>query len=119
MQVQCYVMECWARCKQKKSDRASLQDEMVCLDCPLTKKRLEWVRSGLIDLSTISNRCTLVMRFWDGQKSRSEIRRLFAQGGVSLNDHVLRRAEMLIEVHDGDVFRVGKRTWFRLRVNGL
>jgi tyrosyl-tRNA synthetase len=59
----------------------------------------------------------LVMRFWGGQKSRSEIRRLFEQGGVSLNDRVLRRGEMLIEVHEGDVFRLGKRTWFRIRVD--
>jgi hypothetical protein len=28
----------WAKCQRKKSDGASLQDEMVCLDCPMTKK---------------------------------------------------------------------------------
>jgi hypothetical protein len=28
----------WAMCQQKKSDGASLQDEMACPDCPMTKK---------------------------------------------------------------------------------
>src|SRR6266566_9600806 len=31
---------------------------MVCLDCPLAKKGLKWVRKGSIDLSTMSNGCT-------------------------------------------------------------
>jgi hypothetical protein len=45
-------------CERKKSDGASLQDEMVCLDCPIAKKRLEVGSQGLIDLSTMSNGCT-------------------------------------------------------------
>lgn len=59
----------------------------------------------------------LVKRFFGAQKSHRELRRLFEQGAVSLNEQVLRQAEQVVEVHDGDVFRVGKRTWFRLRVN--
>ncbi len=31
----------WAMCKQKKSDGVSLQDEMACLDCLITKNRPE------------------------------------------------------------------------------
>ena len=61
----------------------------------------------------------LVKRFWGDQKSGSEIRRLFEQGAISLNGHVLRKGKMQVEMNDGDVFRVGKRTWFRLRVNYL
>jgi tyrosyl-tRNA synthetase len=61
----------------------------------------------------------IVKRYYAGQKSHSELRRLFEQGAVSLNQQVLRQVEQVVEVHDGDVFRVGKRTWFRLRVNRL
>jgi len=59
----------------------------------------------------------LVKRFFGDQKSHSEIRRLFGQGAISLNDQTLRQAEQVVEIHDGDVFRVGKRTWFRLQVD--
>jgi tyrosyl-tRNA synthetase len=58
----------------------------------------------------------LVLRFFGSQRSRSQVRRLFEQGAVSLNGHALRRIDQLVEVNDGDVFRVGKRIWFRLRV---
>lgn len=59
----------------------------------------------------------LVKRFFDGQKSHRELRRLFEQGAVSLNEQTLKQAGQVVEVHDGDVLRVGKRTWFRLRVD--
>ena len=59
----------------------------------------------------------LVKHFFGSQKSHSELRRLFEQGAISLNDQTLRQAEQVVEVHDGDVFRVGKRTWFRLQVD--
>lgn len=58
----------------------------------------------------------LVKRFFGAQKSNRELRRLFEQGAVSLNERALKQAEQLVEIHDGDVFRIGKRTWFRLRV---
>ena len=59
----------------------------------------------------------LVKHFFGSKKSHSELRRLFEQGAISLNDQTLRQAEQVVEVHDGDVFRVGKRTWFRLQVD--
>jgi tyrosyl-tRNA synthetase len=59
----------------------------------------------------------LVKRFFGGQKSHGALRRLFEQGAISLNAHVLRQAEQVVELQDGDVVRVGKRTWFRLRVD--
>ena len=60
----------------------------------------------------------LVKQFFGGQKSHSELRRLFEQGAISLNDQILKQAEQVVDIHDGDVFRVGKRTWFRLKVDG-
>ncbi|MGZ6366149.1 MAG: tyrosine--tRNA ligase [Ktedonobacteraceae bacterium] len=59
----------------------------------------------------------LVKQFFGDKKSHSEIRRLFSQGAILLNDQTLRQAEQVVEIHDGDVFRVGKRTWFRLQVD--
>jgi tyrosyl-tRNA synthetase len=59
----------------------------------------------------------LVKRFFRSQKSHRELRSLFEQGAVSLNEQVIRQAGQGVKVHDGDVFRVGKRTWFRLRVD--
>ena len=45
-------------CPQKNSNGASLQDQGICPDCPLTKTGLKEVCRGLSDLSTMSNRCT-------------------------------------------------------------
>lgn len=59
----------------------------------------------------------LVQRFFGAQKSRSALRRLFEQGAISLNEQTLKQPEQVVAVYDGDVLRVGKRTWFRLRVN--
>ena len=44
-------------CPQKNSNGASLQDQGICPDCPLTKTGLKEVCRGLSDLSTMSNRC--------------------------------------------------------------
>jgi len=60
---------------------------------------------------------TLVQRFFAGRKSNSEIRRLFQQGGVSLNGAPLRNPDDSLDAQDGMVFRVGKRDWFRVRLS--
>jgi tyrosyl-tRNA synthetase len=59
----------------------------------------------------------LVLRALGAQRSRNQVRRLFEQGAVSWNGQALRQLDQVILVHDGDVFRIGKRTWFRLRVD--
>ncbi|HEV8193971.1 MAG TPA: tyrosine--tRNA ligase, partial [Ktedonobacterales bacterium] len=58
----------------------------------------------------------LVQRFFAGRKSNSEIRRLFQQGGVSLDSMPVRDPEHTLDVRDGMVFRVGRRSWFRVRL---
>jgi hypothetical protein len=56
-------------CHQKKSDGASLQSEMACLDCLVTKTGPKWVRKGLMDLSTMFHGCT---RFYCKGKRRDK-----------------------------------------------
>ena len=56
----------------------------------------------------------IVKRFFGPRKSNSELRRLFQQGGVSLNGRKMIRPEEMIEARPGDEWRVGKRTWFRV-----
>ncbi len=48
----------WYICPQRLSDRASLREEKVCPDCPLTKNRPERDLERLLELSTISNGST-------------------------------------------------------------
>ena len=45
--------------------------------------------------------------------SRAEAKRLIRQGAVELNG--ARAAEQPVELRDGDVLKVGKRTWLRIR----
>jgi tyrosyl-tRNA synthetase len=56
----------------------------------------------------------IVKRFFGPHKSNSELRRLFQQGGVSLNGRRIARPEEIVEVRAGDEWRVGRRTWFRV-----
>ncbi|MFA6047802.1 MAG: tyrosine--tRNA ligase [Parcubacteria group bacterium] len=48
------------------------------------------------------------------EKSNSEIRRLFEQGAVSLNQEKVTDTKRPIK--DGDVLKIGKRMWFRVRL---
>lgn len=48
------------------------------------------------------------------KKSNSEIRRLFEQGAVSLNQEKVTDSKKSIE--DGDVLKIGKRMWFKVRL---
>ena len=58
----------------------------------------------------------IVKSFFGTSKSSSEIRRLFEQGAIALNERKIRHAEEPIEPCDGDEWRVGRRTWFRVRL---
>ena len=60
----------------------------------------------------------LVKKHFDKSKSNSELRRLFKQGAVSLNDRKILAFDEKIDVASEDVIKVGKRTWFKVRVEG-
>jgi len=50
--------------------------------------------------------------------SRSDARRLIAQGGVTLDDQPIAEVDVSPDVLDGRVLRVGKRRFVRLRLTG-
>ena len=58
----------------------------------------------------------LVKRHFDKSKSNSELRRLFKQGAVSLNDRKISAFDEKVDVASEDVIKVGKRTWFKVHV---
>ncbi len=58
----------------------------------------------------------IVRQFFSGRKSNAEIRRLFQQGGVTVNDRKVVDPLEQLEPSEGDTFQVGKRIWFRLRL---
>lgn len=58
----------------------------------------------------------LVKLFYGDEKSNTEIRRLFEQGAVSLNSKKIEDYEKEINVTTGDVVKIGKRTWFRVKI---
>ena len=58
----------------------------------------------------------LVKKHFDKSKSNSELRRLFKQGAVSLNDRKISAFDEKVDVASEDVVKVGKRTWFKVRV---
>lgn len=51
--------------------------------------------------------------FYNGKKSKSDIKRLFEQGGISLNDAVVAKWDATVK--SGDVVRAGKRDWFKIK----
>ncbi len=56
----------------------------------------------------------IVKRFFGDTKSNSEIRRLFEQGAIECNGSKIAQGEQLVEVQQGDEWRVGRRAWFRV-----
>jgi tyrosyl-tRNA synthetase len=76
------------------------------------------VPSDILELTVDSSEYTafvLVKRFFGEQKSNREIRRLFEQGAISLNEHTINVPDQIVEARGGDVWRVGKRSWFCIR----
>jgi len=59
---------------------------------------------------------TVLKHFFGERKSNGELRRLVAQGGVSVNRIQIADADRPLSLRDGDTFRVGKRTWFRVQM---
>ncbi len=49
-------------------------------------------------------------------KSKSDTRRLIAQGGVELNGDKLLRPEEMLLLQTGDILKVGKRSWYRIEI---
>jgi len=58
----------------------------------------------------------LVKQFYAGRKSNSDIRRLFEQGAVSLDSEKVVEAEKEVKVSNGSVIKIGKRTWFKIKI---
>lgn len=55
-----------------------------------------------------------VVAFFDGKKSRTYVRYLFGQGAICCNqEKVFDQQERVTE---GDLFKVGKRNWFRVKI---
>jgi len=73
----------------------------------IPKLSLESAETRLLDV---------VRRFFGGKRSNAEIRRLFEQGAVSCNGVKLTNPIETVVPKDGDVFQVGKRTWFQVTI---
>lgn len=56
----------------------------------------------------------VVKSFFGAHKSNSEIHRLFDQGAVERNGQRIHQSEETVSIQQGDEWRVGKRTWFRI-----
>jgi tyrosyl-tRNA synthetase len=58
----------------------------------------------------------VVQKFFGNKKSKSDIRRLFQQGAVSRNEAKITAPLEQVTLSEGDVFQVGKRVWFKIRL---
>ncbi len=93
----------------------------------VAKEEREWFdrafsrREAPVDAPTITlaikevQALAVLLQFFGGQKSNSEVRRLFQQGGVTLNGRKIYDSMEMLIISDGDTFHVGKRTWFRVK----
>lgn len=50
------------------------------------------------------------------EKSKSDSRRLIAQGGIELNGRKLRNPDQELYLKDNDTLKVGKRGWFHIKI---
>lgn len=49
-------------------------------------------------------------------ESLSQIRRLIDQGAVTLRGNRITESDSSLDIADGDILRIGKRRWFRIRI---
>jgi len=56
-----------------------------------------------------------IVKYFSGKKSNSDVRRLFTGGGISLDGEKINDPQCLVK--DNGIVKVGKRDWFRLRIN--
>lgn len=62
---------------------------------------------------------SILRKCFSPDKSNSFIRKLIQQGGCYLNENRLPDPNALITVKEGDVIRLGKRTWLRITVKSV
>ena len=48
--------------------------------------------------------------------SKSEVKRLIAQGGIKVNDDRINDINFVLKPEDGIIIRIGKRRFYRLRL---
>jgi ribosomal protein S4 len=53
------------------------------------------------------------VNYFGDSKSKADIKRLVAQGAVSLNDSKIDSFETLVKA--GDLVQMGKRDWFKIK----
>jgi tyrosyl-tRNA synthetase len=58
----------------------------------------------------------LVKKYFNSSKSNSEVRRLFQQGAVSVNSKKIPAFDTPVKIDSGDIVKVGKRTWFKIKI---
>jgi tyrosyl-tRNA synthetase len=58
----------------------------------------------------------LLKKFFNDSKSNSDLRRFFKQGAVSINGEKVPEYDSKMELALDDVVKVGKRTWFKIKI---
>jgi len=58
----------------------------------------------------------LLKKYFNSSKSSSEVRRLFQQGAVSVNSKKIPSFDTPVKLDSGDIVKVGKRTWFKIKI---
>jgi len=58
----------------------------------------------------------VVVKYFGKKRHSKEIKNTFEQGGVKLNNNVVTDWEKKISFSEGDIFRAGKRDWFKIKL---
>lgn len=92
-----------------KQEREWFDNTFSCHNVPLDIPVLE-LKEKEMQVSEI------VKLFLGKEKSNSEIRRVFDQGGVTLNGEKITNFQANVSLSDGDIFQIGKRVWFKIKL---
>ena len=68
----------------------------------------------ILELPKLTTAIDSAITFFKGDKTNSEIRRLFQQNAVSQNGKKI--TDIKTKISDGDVIKIGKRVWFRIKL---
>ncbi len=92
------------------------KEERLWFDHTFSSRQIPNDTPALVPKDKNMQAIEIIRQFFGSQKSSSDMRRLIQQGGLTLNGEKITNPLKHLLLTDGDLFRVGKHIWFRIKL---
>ncbi|MDP1729052.1 MAG: tyrosine--tRNA ligase, partial [archaeon] len=95
---------------QVAEDEMKQWERVICTNHPI-----ENITEFILNKNPVSP-LEVVVEFFGKKRHPKEIKNIFEQGGVNLNGNKVVNLEKPMLFTEGDIFRAGKKTWFKIKL---